>query len=222
MRVLDCGCGGGSITVGLADAVGKGFVIGVDRSARMVSVARALARTRATTNVFFEKQNIERLEFVDETFDIVFAHSVLDHVAEPELAIAEMLRVLRPGGLLALRSANWSRAELQPPSRQAYACLKLYQRQIADAGSNPHISGRFEAMLSAHELRQIHRGNTTEAHRNNLPLAAALTRAMTSAGMAMSEDVARLTAHFTSWAQGGGSTFIEHWVETLDEKPAAR
>jgi len=98
MQLLDVGCGPGAITLGLAQTVAPGEVVGVDIQASQVDRARALAAERRITNARFEVADINRLPFPDGSFDAVFAHTVLMHLREPVRALEEMRRVLRPGG----------------------------------------------------------------------------------------------------------------------------
>src|SRR3712207_2477179 len=69
MRVLDVGCGPGTITVGLAAAVAPGEVVGVDRASRALEQARALAAERGVANVRFETADLHALPFPDAAFD---------------------------------------------------------------------------------------------------------------------------------------------------------
>jgi ubiquinone/menaquinone biosynthesis C-methylase UbiE len=99
MRLLDCGCGPGSITLGLAEAVAPGDVVGVDVAVRQVERARALAAARGRPNVRFEVGSVYELPFSDGSFDAVFAHTLLLHVSDRPAALGEIRRVLRPGGV---------------------------------------------------------------------------------------------------------------------------
>src|SRR5919106_3688285 len=81
--VLDVGCGPGSITCDFAELVAPGKVTGLDRSHDMISHATALAAERGLDNVEFLAGNIYDLDFEDETFDVVHAHQVLQHLTDP-------------------------------------------------------------------------------------------------------------------------------------------
>ena len=83
MNVLDCGCGSGTITIGLAEAVSPGEVVGVDHEPVQVEQARALAAERGVDGVRFETADLFALPFADGTFDAAFAHAVLMHVGDP-------------------------------------------------------------------------------------------------------------------------------------------
>jgi SAM-dependent methyltransferase len=106
MRLLDVGCGPGAITLGLAAAVAPGEVVGIDLRAAAVEQARATAGQRGIANVRFEVGSAYDLPFPDASFDAAFAHVVLMHLREPARALAEMRRVLRPGGVVGVRDVD--------------------------------------------------------------------------------------------------------------------
>ena len=94
MRVLDCGCGPGSITVGLADVVAPGETVGFDIGPSVIATANDLVGDR--TNVRFEEASIYELPYPDSYYDALFINKVLEH--EPETALMEVIRVLKPAG----------------------------------------------------------------------------------------------------------------------------
>ena len=103
-RVLDVGCGPGTITADLARRVPGGAVLGIDRSASIVEAARS---EHAAANLSFRVGDVYALDLEDASFDVVYAHQLLQHLTRPVAAIVEMRRVLRPGGLLAVRDADY-------------------------------------------------------------------------------------------------------------------
>jgi ubiquinone/menaquinone biosynthesis C-methylase UbiE len=100
MVVADVGTGTGYVATGLAPLVHK--VYGVDASAEMLRVAEESMRQQGFTNVEFKAGDGLNLPFEDNSLDAVFANMYLHHIEEPSLAIAEMVRVLKPGGVLAI------------------------------------------------------------------------------------------------------------------------
>jgi arsenite methyltransferase len=97
---LDVGSGPGSVTSSLADAVGPdGLVLGVDISEAML--ARAV-RTEAGPQVGFLRADAQRLPLRDNTIDAVVSLAVLQLIPNPAAALAEIARVLRPGGRVAI------------------------------------------------------------------------------------------------------------------------
>jgi ubiquinone/menaquinone biosynthesis C-methylase UbiE len=82
-RVLDAGCGPGSITLGLARKVAPGRVIGIDIEESQFAKAREQARQEGL-DIEFKTANISHLPFGDGYFDAVFSHAVLQHLIDPE------------------------------------------------------------------------------------------------------------------------------------------
>ena len=110
-RVLDVACGTGLVTLAAARAVGPyGRVFGVDLSGQMVDVADQRARERQLSNVGFARMDAEKLDLPDASFDVALCALGLMYMPEPEQAMREMLRVLRPGGRLGL--AVWGERSL--------------------------------------------------------------------------------------------------------------
>jgi SAM-dependent methyltransferase len=128
LSVLDIGCGPGTITADLAALVAPGAVLAVDQSADVLDVARAEARRRNLSNVSFAAADVHKLDFPDDTFDVVHAHQVLQHVADPVQALREMKRVCRPGGVVAARDADYAGFIWYPRLPALDSWLGLYEK----------------------------------------------------------------------------------------------
>jgi ubiquinone/menaquinone biosynthesis C-methylase UbiE len=102
MRLIDCGCGPGSITVDLAQAITPGEVIGIDLREEALTHGRQLAHDRGVSNVTFQAANVYQLPCPDAAFDAAFACAVLQHLAAPLEALKEMRRVLKLGGVIGI------------------------------------------------------------------------------------------------------------------------
>ena len=103
MRLLDFGCGPGTISVGLAEAVAPGEMHGVDMEESQIERARALAETLGQANAVFHVGDALALPFPDSYFDAAHCHEVLMHVPDTSALLAEVKRVLKPGGVIACR-----------------------------------------------------------------------------------------------------------------------
>lgn len=107
MNLLDVGCGPGTITLGLAQAVAPGHVTGIDHDRTHIEAARALAAERGVTNVTFQTGDALAVRFEDETFDAAFENNVFTHLAQNAVgAASEVYRVLKPGGFFAARDVD--------------------------------------------------------------------------------------------------------------------
>ena len=100
LDVADVGCGEGYLT--LEAARWARSVIGIDRSDEVLERARALAARRRVTNVQWKKGDLARLPLRDASIDVALLSQSLHHAADPEDALAEAVRVLRPGGRVLL------------------------------------------------------------------------------------------------------------------------
>ncbi|MCX7165531.1 MAG: methyltransferase domain-containing protein [Rhodocyclales bacterium] len=109
-QVLELGCGTGAMTRFLAhrdDFSGKAF--GVDQSASFIDAARRFAETENIgERVDFRVGDAHSLDFPAETFDAVFAHTLISHVTDPTTVLREMVRVVRPGGIVAIFDGDYA------------------------------------------------------------------------------------------------------------------
>jgi SAM-dependent methyltransferase len=136
-RVLDVGCGPGTITADLAARVPSGQVVGIDAASDVLDLARQEASRRGQANVRFETANVYQLGFEDGTFDVVHAHQVLQHLSDPVAALAEMRRVCRPGGLVAARDGDYGGFLWFPSDPELDEWQALYRSVARALGGEP-------------------------------------------------------------------------------------
>lgn len=142
LSVLDVGCGPGTITADLAARVAPGAVTAVDQAADVLAAARAEAQQRDLFNVSFGNADVHNLDFPDHTFDVVHAHQVLQHVADPVRALREMRRVCAPGGIVAVRDADYAGFIWYPQLPALDLWRELYQRVARANGGEPDAGRR--------------------------------------------------------------------------------
>lgn len=141
MRVLDFGCGPGSITAGLAEHVGpNGHVVGIDSSAEAIAMARAAAADAPALE--FAVASAYELPFPDDSFEVGYGHQVLQHLADPVAALRETLRVLRPGGLIAVRDADYGTMTHHPHCEEIDEWLAAYHSVARANGGEPDAGRR--------------------------------------------------------------------------------
>src|SRR5215470_1614040 len=146
-RILDCGCGPGSITVGLAQWAPDGQTVGIDIGAAQLDGARALARDLGVTNVTFRQGDIFDLPFEDDSFDVVFSQTVLYHIPNPDKALSEIKRVLRRGGLAALRDAINASIFIWPEDPFIRDLGRIVRLGAQRSGGNPDVGRELGTLL---------------------------------------------------------------------------
>ena len=138
--LLDVGCGPGSITVDLAARVAPGRVRGVELVPEPLEQATAAAAERGVT-VEFAVDDAYALSEPDDSWDVVHAHQVLQHVSDPVAVLREMRRVARPGGLVAVRDADYAGFHWWPADPLLDRWLELY-RAVARGNDAEPDAGR--------------------------------------------------------------------------------
>jgi len=146
MRLINCGCGPGSITVALAQAVAPCVAIGIDFREDALAQGRRLAREREIANVAFQAATVYQLPYADGSFDAAFA---CQHLAAPLAALREVRRVLKPGGVIGVADGSSTISFRYPtnPLLQAWDKLRGLERE--------HNTGRpYEALALRALLRE--------------------------------------------------------------------
>lgn len=150
IRILDVGCGPGTITVDLAARVPEGFVYAIDPSVEVIEKARKHAEEKGVANVRFEVGDIfnwDKLEGVKEGgFDIVHAHQVLQHLRDPWGAMKEMKRLVKSGGVLAVRDVDYSAMNWYPEHPGMQRWKDLYIDVAHGLKAFPNIGKRLHAV----------------------------------------------------------------------------
>jgi ubiquinone/menaquinone biosynthesis C-methylase UbiE len=140
--VLDVGCGPGTISADIAHLVAPGPVTGIDLSSEVIELARRGAEGANDTNLSFHVGDVYDLQFADSSFDVVYAHQVLQHLSDPVRALGEMRRVLTPGGLVAVRDADYGRFTWSPRDARLERWMALYH-DITKRNGAEADAGRF-------------------------------------------------------------------------------
>lgn len=138
MDLLDVGCGPATITCDFASLVAS--VIGIEPVEDILVAARATALERGATNALFEVGSVYELRFADNTFDVVHAHQVLQHLGDPVAALAEMIRVTKPGGLVAVRDADCHAMTWYPELAGLDRWMEIYQGVARRNGAEPNAA----------------------------------------------------------------------------------
>lgn len=147
MRVLDFGCGPGTLTVGLASAVQPGEVHGIDMEASQIELARAAAAAGGHENMTLHVGNVYDLPFEDNFFDVAHCHAVLMHVPDTAAALAEVKRVLKPGGIIASREMIADASFIEPAGEHVPEAWATFMRLLAANGGHPGMGRELKRRL---------------------------------------------------------------------------
>ncbi len=209
-QLLDAGCGSGAMTLGMARAVAPARVVGVDASAELLAQARALHA--GPSNLSFQQADIYALPFEAE-FDVVVAARVLQWLADPQAAVRELARVLRPGGRLYLLDYQHHQAELQPaPPASMLHFRRQYLTWRAEAGFSNTLADHLPELLTAAGLADVQvtpqpemtrRGDADFERRISLWGEVAATRGhqVVASGQLSETERAQAEREFAHWAQ---------------------
>ena len=147
MRLLDCGCGPGTLTIGFAQRIAPGEAIGIDRETSQTRRIAEVAQREGVANLRFENGDVYALPYPDASFDVTFASAVLGSVAEPERVVAEMVRVLKPGGIVALKEFDNEGDMVWPLNPVLELSIEHYQRLRVQNGHDQSAGRRLKALL---------------------------------------------------------------------------
>lgn len=155
MSVLDCGCGPGTVTIGFAEVVAPGQVVGTEIEESQVALARENASERNVSNVRFEVANIYELPFSSDSFDAVFISAVLSNLREPVRGLREAYRVLKPGGVIGIKEFDHGGDLFYPLDPALKLYNECYWRLRSENGHDPESGRKVGAFLLDAGFRDV-------------------------------------------------------------------
>ncbi|WP_017568971.1 class I SAM-dependent methyltransferase [Nocardiopsis halotolerans] len=218
--LLDVGCGPGSITADLARRVAPGPVTAVDASAEAVDLARATAEEAGVEGIEFLVGDVHKLDLPDDSFDVVHAHQVLQHVADPVGALAEMRRVARPGGVVAACDSDYSGMYWYPRRPELDTWMDLYQRVARGNGGEPDAGRHMLAWARAAGFTEVtyvaevwnHSSDERRAWWGGMwarrILESDMGRQAVEEGHATREELERVSAGWRAWSRDPDGVFV--------------
>ncbi|MGC5010303.1 class I SAM-dependent methyltransferase [Streptosporangium sp. DT93] len=212
MSLLDVGCGPGTITADLAGRVAPGRVTAAEVSEKALGLARAEAERRGLTGIAFAVADVHALDLPDDTFDVVHAHQVLQHVGDPVLALREMRRVCRPGGIVAVRDSDYTAFTWFPEVPALTEWLDLYRETARANGGEPDAGRRLLSWARRAGFADITATSSTWCFATpedrawwggmwaERVLESDMARQVLASGAATGEDLRRISRGWSDWA----------------------
>jgi SAM-dependent methyltransferase len=210
--VLDVGCGPGTITADLATLVTPGRVTALEVTEPALDLARAEIARRGLANVDFEVGDVHALGFADDTFDVVHAHQVLQHVADPVAALGEMRRVAKPGGIVAVRDSDYAAFTWWPQLPALDEWLALYEKVARGNGGEPDAGRRLLSWAHAAGFTDVTATSSTWCFANQTDrdwwggmwadrvLKSDMAAQSLRTGAATQDDLQRISDGWRTWA----------------------
>jgi SAM-dependent methyltransferase len=206
VSLLDVGCGPGTIPADRPRRVSE--VTAIEPLAEVL----ALASADAPPNVRFETGDVHALAYADGTFDVVHAHQVLQHVADPVQALREMRRVARPGGIVAVRDSDYRAFAWYPELPGLDAWLALYLRVARHNAGQPDAGRKLLSWAQQAGFTDITATTSTWCFATpedrawwggmwaDRILHSAIAGQAVTAGFATRQDLERISAEWLTWA----------------------
>jgi SAM-dependent methyltransferase len=211
-RVLDVGCGPGTITADLAELVGpQGRVVAVDSSAEVLAQAAEHVAARGLDNVEFAVADVHDLPYRAGGFDVVHAHQLLQHLADPVGALRELRRVVAPGGVVAARDADYQAMTWYPEVPELTAWLDLYRRAARANGGEPDAGRRLLAWARAAGFTDVRASSSSWTYASpgerlwwgeswaDRTTGSGLARTALAEGLATADELAAIAAGWRRW-----------------------
>jgi ubiquinone/menaquinone biosynthesis C-methylase UbiE len=224
MRLLDVGCGPGSITLDLAAVVAPGAVVGIDIQPALVERARELADERGTTNVRFEVADVNTLD-IEAQFDAAFAHMVLMHLPDPVGVLTRIRRALTPSGVIGVLDPDLGTTVRWPSSPVWERFLELRLRAHEHQGSDGRIGRKHREVLRAAgfartegRARTRGQGTAEQTHEHARWLKTQIVgfgRIAIAEGWADRSELDAMAADIDAWAERPDAFFFTVICETL-------
>lgn len=224
LSLLDVGCGPGTITVGLAERVAPGMVVGIDVGPSQIEKATKLSREIGSKSTTFEVGDAASLRFSDGQFDAVFSSATLEHVPDAARAVREIVRVLKPGGIVGLKSGVPTSHIPIPRFRAWSRALEISLSVWISMGGHPDMGVEQLRLVEDSGLVLV---DVTGTFRKETPKPGWLKRLVSpdfveraeAIGSATREEIEAIAKEVDVWCETPRHVFFQAWIEVVARKP---
>ncbi len=219
-RLLDVGCGPGTLTVDLAKRVAPAEVVGIDVAGEVVDEASAHAARSGVSNVSFRAGDFRDAGLRPGSFDVVHAHQVLQHLRDPVGALVTMTELARPGGIVAVRDSDYSGFLWAPPDTSLDRWREIYLAVTRRNGAEPDAGRWLRRWARAAGLSDVTYGSSTwtfgsteyRAWWSTLwaerCVSSSFAEQAVAYGIATASDLALIAQGWRTWATDPDAVFI--------------
>lgn len=216
--LLDCGCGPGTISLDLAKVVSPGTFFGIDRELSQVRLAQSLAGEN-DLEAWFPVASIYALPFPDHQFDAAFAHALFQHLREPVKALLEISRVLKPTGMVGIRSPDWGGSLIYPTTPRVEEAIRIFKEIQISNGGDVYVGRKQKRLLRQAGFAKISISASYECHQDTASIGEFIAHCLDVYRSAQlkrgGEEVDRLVEELKGWGQNRDAFFAQAWCEAV-------
>ncbi|MEH1888683.1 MAG: methyltransferase domain-containing protein [Nostoc sp.] len=174
------------------------------------------AFTQGVSNANFLEGNIYALPFPDNSFDAIFSHALFEHLQEPAQALRELWRVLKPGGIVGLRSPDWGGFLIAPSTSELDKAFSYYKWLQQQNSGNPYVGRELRALLRQSGFTNIQASASYQCYE---PLSEATEYlALLIEASAKVDEATAMSSALREWSQHPDGFFAQAWCEVVGWK----
>jgi len=219
-RLLDIGCGPGNISADLAKILSSGSVTAIDRAEEIIDRAAQSFPAKDYPNLSFAIGDTYALEYPDASFDVVYAHQVLQHLSDPIAALKEMRRVLSPEGLLAVRDTDYAAFVWWPQDPRLTRWMEIYHLITAANGANADAGRQLRSWVLEAGFGEVTASSSTWTYADDASVAwwgdlwskraleSEFAVQALSEGFATQSELAAISEAFLAWSKAKDASFF--------------
>jgi SAM-dependent methyltransferase len=231
MRVLDFGCGPGTISLGLAKAIEPGELDGIDITESQIEMARAAAAAGGHENATFHVGDVTDMPFESDSFDVAHCHTLLSHVPDTQAVLTEVRRVLKPGGIISSRELITNSSFIGPSTGNLDDMWPMFSKGLLDNGGHPQMGIELKGAFSEAGFLDIQTSASFETFGSDVDVAflykylvadvfpPARIAAVRVDGPASQKKFEKFRRSVDEWKDHPGAFAAFAWGEAIAQKP---